>query len=381
MPSILQELYLPINTMCIILGYQIGIYLLYEYNRRRKDKLDLNLILLANSLLFLIANTGYMFQSISIYVDPEQFLKEFFLLLSYGLILVSVIVFLFIISQPAFKDISNKRITRIIAIVMIFPIITIFLFNYNSTEFLLSVASILIPLSYIALFQYRIIKITSKKIKRRLIQINIGEAISIISTMLGGELLRIPLFGQFEEIAHLFFMYCFLIGLIIVMNGVFNIPVLLEFKWQDNLECLYIFDSNTATELYAYEFQRKLHSIENQIEDITSEQIQTIFSNGLLGIQTLVDALSHSAGKKITEIEHGDSFILLNYSSLPNSSIVFALLAKRNRKSMQYFLKKIKKQFEGLYEDIITGIASFHGNERLLFSNFDVIVRNTLKYN
>ena len=67
MATNLRDFYLPLLFISILMGYQVIIYFIYQYQKIRKEKLELNKTLIAYILTFGLAFTGYSIRIINIY--------------------------------------------------------------------------------------------------------------------------------------------------------------------------------------------------------------------------------------------------------------------------------------------------------------------------
>ena len=48
-------------------------------------------------------------------------------------------------------------------------------------------------------------------------------------------------------------------------------------------------------------------------------------------------------------------------------------------KSINYFLKRVKNEFQSFYKDIIPNLKLFKGVEQHIFLSFDTIIKNLIK--
>lgn len=63
----LREFYIPALIISVIIGYQISIYFLYQYNKYKNENIDLNAILLAYGILFGLTLSGFLIRVINLY--------------------------------------------------------------------------------------------------------------------------------------------------------------------------------------------------------------------------------------------------------------------------------------------------------------------------
>ena len=103
-----------------------------------------------------------------------------------------------------------------------------------------------------------------------------------------------------------------------------------------------------------------------------------IFSGGISGIETVVNSITDSKGEKINRIQQEDSLILLEYGTDP-SFVTYALLIKKDMKSIYHFLKSLKRVFEVLFKEILLNLDDLKENKDLIFGSFDSIIKDFLR--
>lgn len=371
----LAELTLPIITICILLGYQLSCYLLYQYFNNKSEKIGPNVLQLVYSLFFIFLNSGYLIKLLSVTLVEDPVISVILRVLTYILVLISLFVFLQFTAREPFHTVFNPKILKITSYLLVAP--TTLLFIVGPEHIIFRIGLVVVPIAFLILFIFHI-KLIGEfvgLIKRRIREIVIGGTLISVFLIFFEDLLRESLFGGFEQIALLIFAILYFAGILIMLNGIVNLPAILEFHWQDNLIKLSVVYLADLSELYTYQFisRRKI-----DFED--SNDIEDAFSEGILGIHKIVNAITSESRSKINSIEHGDYHILFEYGTFPINDLIFVLLVKKNTHSLQYFLNSIKDQFADRYSKIIPQL-SLVGSEKSLFSNFDINVEITLKHN
>jgi len=104
-------------------------------------------------------------------------------------------------------------------------------------------------------------------------------------------------------------------------------------------------------------------------------------SGGLTGIEIIISAITNTQNERIKVIKQEGSYILLEYGTKYSTPIVYALLVKKDLKSIRYFLNLLKVQFENFFKEILENFEEFDlaGQDERLFSSFDIILENLIK--
>jgi len=365
----LRELDLIIIIFSIVIGYQLSIYFFVQFYKYRKKKLVYNKILLAYGQLIALALTSYFILMIRKFFILDLNLFEIIYKFGFFLLLIAILLFLLIILSKSFHEILNPLIIKILIILIVIVIIGLVFIKTTAFEFIFLFFAASIGGFYIIVFQIKLVKQTTGKIKKRQILFTIGLFISVFGTILANAVIL----QLFQTNIYIISILLILIGIILGFIGVYNFPAFLEFQWKANLQKLYIFEQKNYKILYWYDFLRindHNYVLNNSpSHEITKERI--LFSRGISGIDQIITQITSYREEKINKIEHGDSFIFLEYGDEPLSSITYALIVKKDMFSMRYFLMNVKKQFQTIYSGFLTNINIIDGIEDKLFSSFD----------
>ncbi|MFX1258365.1 MAG: hypothetical protein ACFFAN_10930 [Promethearchaeota archaeon] len=367
-----QEFQFLLYLTVIILGIQLAVYFFYRYYKIRDERLPLNKILLSFGMFFLLLISGAFILAINKFFITDPIIKEIYNKFGYIPIFFAAIAFLYFISVEEFSKIINLKIAKYLMIVNLIPIIVV-IFMPTSAVFTVLIVSIITLLTsiFILIFQIKLIRISKGIIKNRLLLIFIGANLSIASLFFFLEI--ITSFYPLEIINILFFVGIVLLltGLIVISLGVYEFPAFYEFKWKENLLGLFIINQVNNNCLYHHDFsERKFGG--------TGKHYKKLFSGGIIGIDSVLSAITDTRDEKISKIKQADSFILLEYENSFSYQIAYALVVKNDLKSNRYFLKSLKYQFESFYKEMLSEIDNLKGSEEQLFGSFDVIIENIM---
>ena len=371
----LRNIYLPLLFISVALGYQIFIYFLYQYNKTNKEKLELSKILLAYGSLFGLTLTGLFIRIINLYYI-ELYNSGLFILLrniTFILLYSAFMLFFIIISSKPFYKIIPSNLTKIIAVSMIIPIISVFILQIESLTFVyISTTALIISYIYILIFHFRTVKLSTGKIKKRLNLILLGFALCVIQHFIGGYIPSRVLFRKYSQILQVISAPIFICGLMIIFLGVFKFPAFLEFGWKQSLMQFLIINRESYRVLYSFDFkefenEREIHNKKRP----KIEERKTILSSGIIGIDAVVSKIIKSDSEHIDIIKQEDFLILLNYGDQPLSSIIYSLIVNKDMKSFSYFLKTMKSEFQKTYRNILINLSELKDVEDKLFLGFD----------
>jgi len=163
----------------------------------------------------------------------------------------------------------------------------------------------------------------------------------------------------------------FTIGFFFSFIGLYEFPSLYGFKWEGNILKLFIINQENSLCLYSHDFS-KLKSETKQ------KDYEQLFSVGIIGIDSILSAITDTRGEKINKIKQIDSLILLEYGSGILSEIIYALVVRKDLKNNINFLKAIKNQFESFYKEILSKLDTLKGSEEQLFGSFDIIIEDMI---
>lgn len=370
----LNEYYFPFTIISLIIGYQISLYFFYLFYKVKDEKIRLNYFLVAMGCLYLFGVTGVILLSINSYYITDIPLSNLLRYLSHILVSIGVIIFQLIISLNDFRDIINPKISRAISVITIILSLLILLVMGTLIYIILILIAVSIGVIYMFYFHIRLIKLTSGDIRRRIIVFFIGEVILISGILLGAEKKQEIFSDQVQNIVQLLFISLFVIGLMITFFGSYRFPIFLEFKWKENVLKLYIIDYNNFKIIYTYDFTKQEEKNKYSRESLILPEDRLLFSSGIKGIKDIFTGLTHIEGGTIKRIEHGNFIILINQGEEALSFVMYCLLVKKEMKSVSYFHKVLKNEFEAFYRNILLNIEMIKGSEEKIFSGFDTII-------
>ena len=372
----LRNIFIPLLFVSVALGYQIVIYFFYQYFKAKKEKLELNKILLAYGSIFGLTLTGFFIRIINLYYIGQNNLEIFNFLtkITFVLLYLALMLFFIIISLKPFHKIIISNLTKILAVSMIIPIVAVFLLQIASLLFvIITTITLLISYIYILVFHSKIVKLSTGKIKKRLNLILFGFVLCVIQHFIGGYIPSRVLFRNYSQILQLISAPIFICGLMIIFLGVFKFPAFLEFGWKQSLLHLSIINRNNYKVIYSFDFTEATNKSENQIKKFPKiEESKLILSSGIIGIDNIISGIADSNSEHIDTIKQEDFLILLNYGDQPLSSIIFCLIVSKDMKSFRYFLKTIKNEFQQIYKNILINLNELKDVEDKLFLGFDV---------
>jgi hypothetical protein len=384
-----RELHIPLLLIAVIIGYQIAIYCFQQYRKSKHEQFHLNRIFLAFGLFFSCLLAGFVLRVIYDYYTSDPLLVDTLSMLAIVVIMVSTLSFMSAVCDPAFAAIVKPRVTKVMIVLNIIPIVAIFFVPYEGALFRYLLMIYTASLLYMLVFQLKLIKKATGSIKRRLIAILGGEIMLGVSIAFGSEQISL-IFGENYLVIEILWLVTILgaiIGLTIVFLGMFKFPAFLEFDWQDSLVQLLIIDDTRSKLVYFYTFNNgdailpPMVSSEKKLDDRGGLQAaRTDFATtGLVGIDDIIQAISKEDGKKIEKIVQGKVTILLKHQGEGVSPITYTLLVNHDTRSVEYFLSSVVTLFEESYKGIITNLPALKGEQFKIFGGFDIIVKNLLK--
>ncbi len=343
-----------------ILGVELAFYFFYRYYTIKDDRLPLNKILLSFGMFYLLLISGTFILTVKRLFISDPNLQEIFYKIGSLSILFSPISFAFFIKIKEFSEIINLKIAQYILIFsLILFIIAIFLPSTLNFTYIFFIG-LSLP---ILIFQIRLISTAKGNIKKRLLEVFIGNIVSIVS-----------LFFTLKIITDLYIigLSLLILSFLLTSIGVYRFPAFYEFRWKENLLKLVIINQKNNACLYSHDFSKiKV--------DHNNKDYEKLFSGGIIGIDSIISVITNTHGF-INEITHLNSLILLELSSYHSTKIIFALVVKKDLKSNRYFLKSLKEQFESFYKDILRDLDNLKGSEEQLFGSFDIIIENLMHY-
>lgn len=355
----IEEIEFLLYLTATILGVELVFYFFYRYNKIKDDRLPLNKILLSFGIFYFLLISGTFILTVKSLFISDSNLQEIIYKIGSLSILFSPISFAFFIKIKEFSEIINLKIAQYLLIFSLtLFIIAIF---FPSTLIFTYIFFIGISLP-ILIFQIRLISTAKGNIKKRILEVFIGNIVSLVS-----------LFFTLKIITDLYIigLSLLILSFIITSMGVYRFPAFYEFRWKENLLKLLIINQKNNGCLYSHDF--------TQIKVDNNKDYEKMFSGGIVGIDSIISVVTNTQGF-INEITHLNSLILLDFSSYHSTQLIFALVVKKDLKSNRYFLKSLKEQFESFYKDILKDIDNLKGNEEQLFGSFDIIIENIMHY-
>lgn len=362
MSDFLKDFHLPSLIVALILSYQLAIYFFYLYLKVRKEKIELNKLLLGFSLLYGFTVTGILFRNIYSYYMAEGPGKEVLNILSLILITIGGVGFLIIISLKSFNPIVDNRITKIMILFVILGGIIYLLIQELIIGHIVGLSIIGTASIYLAIVHKKFINISTGNIKKRLIYITIGQLIIYSYTI-------IYILMEFLQISNEILLVILIVTLIggqaIILFGIYEFPAFLEFDWKKSLIKMYIINHKDYSELYSYEF------INIPDEPGTAHSsIEKIFTRCLVGIDQIVSSITHTEDKRIKKIKQDDVHILLDYGQEP-IPLIYALVVFNEMNSIKYFLRRVATKFDKFFKHILLDLDAIKGKEQQIFSTFN----------
>jgi len=373
------DFYFPFMILELLIGYQISFYFLYQYYKIKEEKIGLNKILLAFSLLFGLGLSGIVIRNYNSYYINDVLLNNFFLSFTHVIIAVAVSSFLLIISSKSFQIIININVTRAVSIFTIVISILIFVVQIKSIQFILIIISVILGYFYLIFFHLKLINHSKGKIRKRIILIFIGEVLLISNILIGSEETVVLIFLQHMPFITLISNFVILFALMTILLGVYKFPIFLEFNWDKNLLNLFIVNTQNFEIIYTFNFTEEMERNENTIKK-PSEIIESdyFFSRGIIGIKDIISGITNKKEERIEKIRRGELLILLKYGDSPLSFILYCLIVKKEMNSINYFLKTVKNEFQELYKNIMVSFEDLQGLENKIFSSFDNHIKSII---
>ena len=373
------DFYFPFMILELLIGYQISFYFLYQYYKIKEEKIGLNKILLAFSLLFGLGVSGIVIRNYNSYYINDVILNNFFLYFTHIIIAVAVSSFLLIISSKSFQIIININVTRAVSIYTIVISILIFVVQIKSIQFILFIISIILGYFYLIFFHLKLINRSKGKIRKRIILIFIGEVLLISNILIGIEETVVLIFLQHMPFITLISNFVILFALMTILLCVYKFPIFLEFNWDKNLIKLFIVNTQNFEIIYTFNFTEEIERKENTTKK-PSEIIESdyFFSRGIIGIKDIISGITNKKEEGIEKIRRGELLILLKNGDAPLSFVLYCLTVKKEMNSINYFLKTIKNEFQELYKNIILSFEDLQGLENKIFSSFDNYIKSII---
>jgi len=373
-PITYREIHIPAMFISIVLGYQLASYFLYLYFKNRDENLGLNRLLLAFSGFFAFLVTAFLFRTLEEHYIGGTLLNEIVNKSMIIFVILSVWSFLLITYTSEFHKIVSSKISKLILISNIIPLVVLVILDTSHYIVQLSMIPNTLGLFYMLFLQLKLLNRSTGNIKRRLGVILLGEVIFGIALVLGGK--GVPILLYSPEIQWLFAIILAIFAELIIFIAIYKFPAFLEFEWRENLIKLFILDQKRLSILYSYNFIKNDEIVNNSDEFFNRDRLLT---KGIIGIDDIIGSIRGIKTHKLEVIQHGNFLLLLRSGDIEYKSLTFALLIKKEMNSMRYFLTQIKKQFQGFYRDIFAEYELLNGEQVEMFGSFDLILKDLLK--
>jgi hypothetical protein len=373
------------------MGYQLSAYSIYRYRKIKNDRLPLNRILLSMGSFLFLANTCAFLFSFNRLNPVDPAIQDIIYRIGYVMILIGPILFLYFITIKGYSMVLNLRLSKVLMALEIIPIIlAIVLPSTQSLAFRGGLVFTVVIAIYILIFQVRLIHVSIGQIKNRLKYFFIGEMFCFLGMFSAAELVM-DMLATFlpETLIHLFTLMgiiSLILGYTIVFVSVYNFPenAFYEMEWKKSLLKLFIIDVKNNIGLFNCTFSDVLTGdglgekrVDGVDRDIMSEG-DALFSGGLIGIESIISEVTKNIDKKISKIDRGNSYILIEHGTEKYFPIIYALVVKEDLDSLVFFVKKIKEQFESFYGRLLLKIEGTPVQREHLFNNFEIMLKNIL---
>ncbi len=373
----MREYYLPFLFVAVFIGYEISFYLFYQYQKVKDKNIPLNKLLIAYSLLAAFGISAVLIRTIRNYYIDDIFINYFFYKSSHIIIAFGTLSFLSVIYTKSFNEVINIWITRsVIITATIFLIVLIFI-RSKDLELLIILISIAIGASYLIYSNFNLIKNIHGKAKKRIFLILIGFIV-----LLGSVIFRADEFIRFlsetnQILIEFITIPLMLIGLLIILFGVYRFPILLEFNWQEKFIELFIVDTEKNEIIYFYNpsNEKKVILYESNEYPAKIDIKKLFFSKGISDIEDFISDFIDK-NESIQKITHGNQIIFTKHGDNSFNNILYCIIALEDMNSISFFLNSIKKNFQKSYKSILSNTNLSLEDKKKIFIGFDKYIRN-----
>ncbi|HME52301.1 MAG TPA: hypothetical protein VKM55_08790 [Candidatus Lokiarchaeia archaeon] len=361
----------------VILGWELGVYFFYQFWKNRKAKLRMNRILLSFGCFTILMVTGALY----VMINRLFFNGTDISLLKIGLfhVFLAPVMFMVFIDINESRTLMNVRLARIVTIASLLPIILLVTIGPQSIFFRFSIIITVLNAYFVIAYQIKMIRISMGKIHRRMIQLFIGEIFALSSLLFAANLVFLVIPGV-QVISFFIGVILLITGFITMFWGTNDLPLFYEFDWKDNLHKLFIIDQKHGQFLFTRDFTHRLDLENNSASEEREQMRDDLFTGAIDGIETMISTITSSPNQRLSEIDQGDSMILLEYGNKFSSPIIYALIVKKNLSSLRHLLKRLQGQFEAFFTDILQDLDQLNqqGPESQFFGSFDIILKNLM---
>ena len=365
------------------LGLQLSVYFFYQYFKYKDTNLKLNRILLSFGTFLFFLIVGAFITQIARNFITDSSLEEIVRKIGWSLSFFSPISFeLFILTKDFGKIVNLKIIVVLMLLNLVAIIIAILAPTTKSILFILAIVLVFLNGSNLLRFEVLLVKNSYGKIKKKLRFFLIGTITSITS-LISAIIVSLGVLNSliFELVIYYIGVSILIIGFLIIFFSAYDFPPFYEFEWRENLSKLIIINQTTNMGLFYYDFTKFFNprEDENKSKEFRGDENQEkLYSGGIIGIESVISAITDTKHEKIAKIEKGDSQILLEYG-IKSTNLIFAIIIKKDIVSLRHLLLNIRIQFESFYQEILRNLDSFSKNQALLFESFDLILENIIK--
>ena len=361
----------------VVLGWELGVYFFYQFWKNRAAKLRMNRILLSFGCFTILTVTGALF----VMINRLFFNGTDIQLLETGLfpVFLAPVMFMVFIDINESKTLMNVRLARIVTIASILPIILLVTIGPQSIFFRLSIIITVLNAYFVIAYQIKMIHVSMGKIRKRILELFIGEIFALSSLLFAANIVFSVILGL-QLISFYIGVGLLITGFIIMFWATNDLPLFYEFDWKENLHKLFIIDQKHGQFLFTRDFVHNL-DIKGSSASVEREQMRDdLFTGAIDGIETMISTITSSTNRRVTEIDQGDSMILLEYGDKYSSPLIYALVVKKNLSSLRNLLKRLQGQFEAFFPEILHDLDKLHaqGPESQFFSSFDIIVNSMM---
>jgi len=361
----------------VILGIELGVYFFYQFWKNRDTKLRLNRILLSYGSFTMLMVIGALFQVTNrlFFGSANDILAK----IGFFAIFLAPIGFMIFIIIKESARLINLKLARAITLASVTPIILLFLLGMQNLLFRLSIIITGLNAFFVIAYQLKLIRVSMGAIHHRVIQIFVGELLALSSLIFAANVVFsfIPIPPE-----TFFFIGIGLLssGFLIMFWAANDFPPFYEFDWRANLQKLFIIDQKNSQFLYARDFSKKIDSATSSEAKERDKLRDDLFSGAIAGIENMLSTITDSSKQKLSEINQGDAFILLEYGGKAPNLITFALVVKKDLSSLRHFLQTVKNQFESFFAGILKNLDTLEltGNTSRLFETFDIVVNSMM---
>jgi hypothetical protein len=362
----------------VTIGVQLSLYFVYQYFKIQDVNLKLNRILLSFGAFTFLMVCGALFLNVQRLFGGVA--TDIFYRVGWACALASPVGFLAFIAIEEFAAIMNLKVVKLVMGLGLIPIVVVLIWGVGPI-FMGTLVFAVLSAYYIIGFQVKLIRRTLSTIRKRFLKFFIGELIALaaipFAVMVGLGIFVSPV----KEIVYFIGVALLSGGFIIIFISAFDFPPFYEFEYKAALMKFFVINRQTNICLYYGNLEEMVAQLEAPLtrrEEVPQSASDILFSGGIVGIGTIIDALTDTKGESIKRIQQGDSMILLEPGGiLP--SLTYALVVKKEMKSITHFLQALKKVFEIVFKEVLGNLDSFKENQELLFRSFENYIIDYLK--